>query len=152
MTLTPGLYWATVRGVPDVIVMVDLNGYGHHDTLCGDCRHTAAEQITDAHPLIVLDPSKFNVVWVCQILRGTPDGVSYVVDQIEAQTRPPRIEEPDRGKHVMAQLGAASKSEEFLRFAVANNSEYHWVSLRTGSVYIWNALTNPTLVRAGVES
>lgn len=108
------------------------------------------EQVEAPRPLIVLDPSKFNIPWVCTVLRGEESdhlrsGSSYVADQIEAQTKPSRIEEPPRGAHVMAQLGAAHKPEKFLRFAVADSNEYHWVSLRTGSVYIWNALTNPSL-------
>lgn len=88
--LDPGIYKATVRGVPDVIVFIDGAHYGRTAEYVAEHREHLPIDITDARRLIVLDVD--DVPRLAYAVRC--EGLTAIADQIEAQTRPPRIGEP----------------------------------------------------------
>ena len=103
--LTPGLYRATVRGVADTIVLVDETHMGHLGTWgnASSC-HAPEDHITGARPLIVLDISTWFPHRAAALLKafdqmslndaGAAAFLQDVLEQIEAQSKPARIEEP----------------------------------------------------------
>ena len=146
--LLPGLYSATVRGVPDQIVMIgDWTSSGH--VMHGE--HVIASDITDARPLIVLDlaaPDRF-----ATLLRSFDDMGDTVftkaAEQIEAQCKPARIPEPGLWGVVSALIAVD-------RPIVGDLNE--WVHRIDGwhcpihGHRPWDDLIDPTLIREGVES
>lgn len=54
--MKPGLYVATVRGVEGVHVLFDESGLGQTASLVEGCYSHGDDNITDARPLVVLDP------------------------------------------------------------------------------------------------
>jgi hypothetical protein len=163
--LAPGLYRATVRGVADVVVMVDGNGVGHMaqgraETSGYINRHVRPGLITDARPLIVLDlhPSVANDL--AQSMRDVSRSslltdyagvlLRKVADQIEAQVKPARIPEPDKGEFVRAHLSGMGSIVHFefvrpLSSPVKPEDPWHWVCTGDGNVYQWDALIDPVL-------
>jgi hypothetical protein len=136
--LTPGLYRATVRGFADVIMVVDQNGMCHHDNLLSDdgvsTTHSNNSYVTDARLLIVLDLDDSDVRYLASYLRNTvenhPNTLGNVgravftaaADQIEAQTKSPKPEEPQGiGATVLAsQVGECDGSERtWVRFRLS---------------------------------
>ena len=155
--LKPGLYRATVRSVPDQIVMVNDDGNGFTINKIGVCGGHVPSLITDARPLIVLDLADYDAGYVIEVLRHPHHlWANRVADQIEAQTKPARIPEPEPGEHVTAcARPTPDQPEEFLRLRWSKTRDeegWHWVALATGHVYEWHNLIDPTLVREGVES
>ena len=120
--LAPGFWKATVRGVPDTIVM--LTDADQVDpwvslltttTTAVHWRWHEARHITDARPLITLDledHGRVNAANLAQVLRE--DGYPYLADQIEAQTKPARIPEP--GLWGVVEAGSPGSAGDFLSF------------------------------------
>ena len=164
--LSPGLYRATVRGVADVTVLIaDTHGSGFtSEYICGEWRSHLASDITDARPLIVLDLDAYDtgkfllfLKEQCNLIAGPWARASAdVIRQIEAQCKPARIPEPDKGEFVRAQLSSASIVHfEFVRprnSPVKLEDPWHWVCTGDGNVYQWDALIDPVLDREGVAS
>ena len=156
--LTPGLYRATVRGVTDQIVMLgDRTGSGHPmhgdhvamlpDGLCV----VASDRITDARPLIVLDINHVAAEYVIDVLRSKCHlWANKVADQLEAQTKPARIPEP---QHVGAKVAAADggvahtpSTGPWMRFSTILIS--NWIDAG-GRKRKWDDLIDPILIREG---
>jgi hypothetical protein len=115
--------------------------------------HLERTQVADIRPLVVLDLSDGD---------STPDSVLRCAatalddrrsgyesearlirgwaDQIEQQTKPPRIPEPDLGKHVTAGKPDGTRAE-FVRVG-----SRHWSEIGTGSGWDWSDLIDPEAV------
>jgi hypothetical protein len=158
--LEPGIYKATVRGVADQIVMLtDSNSTDTWITVNTQrggqsSRWFSTVDITDVRPLIVLDLS--DPAEVVKNLRdmtawSSRPRLSEIADQIEAQTKVPRIPEPtESGTRVMSRLaGSCREREEFLRITSSDSQRFSWVCLRTGDVYRWAALIDPNVIHQG---
>lgn len=89
MNLKPGIYMATVRGVPDQIIkVVEPETYGATCTVHtpdGKCVCHEAGKVTDARPLITLDMKEPDLV-VTYLRRTFNTRLIGIADQIEAQT------------------------------------------------------------------
>ena len=80
---------------------------------------------------------------------GRPAGADLLrnlADQIEAQTKPPRIPEP--GKYGVVKASAPVTNAA--RYEWTNEGRF-WRSLLTGDFAEWSALIDPVLVRPGVD-
>ena len=150
--LAPGLWKATVRGVADTIVMVfDTSTFVTATTTGDHYYHKVGEHLTDARPLIVLDledHGRVNAANLAQVLRE--DGYPYLADQIEAQTKLARIEEPGLWGVVEAGGDALGGRCKWVHIE-GRHDELNWTSTR-GQFYDWDDLIDPVLVRSGVES
>lgn len=103
MKLKPGLYKATVRGLPDQIVLIHDENFGCTFEPVEDRQTHLSNHITDALPLFVLDLDTAEREYV-QDLRYVADClpehdvhralVESVADQIEGQI-PPDIGDED---------------------------------------------------------
>ena len=160
---------ATVRGVPNVRVMRSggCDGWGwvtadkvetwrvHEDRLVYDIR-----------PLVVLDTSVPNSgraigVWVrecAEYLRGNGQTakarvLAGLADQIEAQTKPPRIPEPGLWGVVQATVAyeGSTYDARFVNHDGANAAHKSWHDAG-GKWWNWSELIDPVLIREGVES
>jgi hypothetical protein len=152
---------ATVRGVPNVRVFrgegfwrtaVEVGGnVTHHDFNDGVA--------DDIRPLIVLDLDGYDRERAVTYLRNlaresrdvfdkspSPRGklANLIADQIEQQTKPPRIPEPGLLGVVKAHIGAGGPW-------TLTRSEYGWVCLDDGTLHDWDSLIDPVLVRPGIE-
>jgi hypothetical protein len=152
--LKPGLYKATVRGVADVVVLVDSNNMGHLDWLTDSdgvtSSHVSSEALTDARPLIVLDLAPvISRPRLAALLRDL--GYGGVAEQIEAQTKPARIPEPGWDGKVLAHTAKNSIRREFVRFSRIDGL-YTWAdgNAHQGSL-LWDDLVDPILIREGVN-
>jgi hypothetical protein len=148
---------ATVRGVPKVRVIRD----GHKDAwlsgaiIDGFQWHLERTQVTDIRPLVVLDLDEhlsaggFDWPAIVGVLRAPGDSGRYtreaIADQIEQQTKPPRIPEPGLWGVVEASVGPDGRYK-FVRF---NDSS--WMCTADSSTYPWAGLIDPVLVRPGIE-
>lgn len=123
----------------------------------GGSRHS---RVTNIRPLIVLDPQRFNVEWVCDVLRGggsqrlRPAGAggdSYVADQMEEQTRKPRPPEPT-GLGAVVVASCQHDPNRVLWVSVGNGM---WAPEGHPShqPYLnpWNTLIDPTELRGGYK-
>jgi len=162
--LTPGLYRATVRGVPDTLLIVDQNGMGHHtllDSCPGDIgvTHTSTgEHITDARPLITLDLGDWHPETIKAFAAKTRSTVSdtsavkfaqWLADQIEAQTKP-RIPEP--GLWGVVRSLVRESGGEPLTWVRDTHGVYPWISTAPGwTPRQWADLIDPVLVRDGIS-
>lgn len=117
--------------------------------------------VTDVRPLVVLD-DRNEYRRVADMLRETaenffvPDAAALalkVADQIEAQTKPPRIPEPGLWGVVTAghkHLDDGRRSQ-FVR--VATTGRVQWVECEAEADWCtWDALVDPVLVREGVTT
>ena len=143
-TLKPGIYKATVRGVPDKILMVDNTGMGHASTIYGV---HVGNHITDARPLIVLDLSDWHIPTALVDLRSNKRFPTFlcglIADQIEAQTKPPRIEEPmERGAVVMT---GGKYQFPYTRYSFSEGGPGNWID-ENGITKRWDDLIDPVLV------
>ena len=152
--LEPGLYKATVHGVPDTTVLISTSqGAGFTSEVIGEWRTHLREDITDARPLIALDlgedPS--HVKYVVDVLRNARHmWTNDAADQIARQTKPARIPEPG---HIGASVKAASDDgldvvrpwTRFSTILLAN-----WIDA-DGRKRKWVDLIDPTLIREGVS-
>lgn len=82
---------ATVRGVPDVTVILDGDSDWCSPTRIAGCYFHGPDDVTDVRPLVVLDLEGFNALALADTFRKM--GFGAIARQIEAQTRP-AIEEP----------------------------------------------------------
>jgi hypothetical protein len=101
-------------------------------------------------PLIVLKdpddmPSNHYSRLVAFLRRG---GWDFTADQIEAQTRPPRIPEPKSGGLVRASLVDCAGAQLWTKFSDLGVSD--WIT-PYGIRRKWDALIDPTLVREGLS-
>jgi len=127
-----------------------VSATGQTGPLAGD------DVVTDVRPLVVLDldsldtaaPDQDETVaqYVVRTLRGPAHGSATrnaIADQIEAQTKPPRIPEPGKYGIVKASLSGDYRSDWV-------NEGKHWVGLDHTIVAKWDDLVDPALVREGV--
>lgn len=155
--LEPGLYKATVRGIPDQTIFVD--GSGTVDTVTsllpvGEdrlCYHDL-EDLTEVRQLIVLDveePAECVTLFRgIAFHRGPSLHVSLLntmADQIEEQTKPARIPEPGQWGVVKA-----THSPAYAPTFYVNHGSGEW--RRPSGFVRWDDLIDPTLVREGVPS
>jgi hypothetical protein len=153
---------ATVRGVPKVRVFHyeydGVRGWCSDEQVEGETDH-AEYVVTDIRPLVVLDFGQWFPEYVAKFpawLRSkgadAPSGslLSYLADQLEQQTKPPRIPEPG----LWGVVGADWESPgitgipraEWMR--VKGNL---WHSCISPVAVKWDDLIDPTLVRPGIE-
>lgn len=111
----------------------------------------------DIHPLIVIDVrDREHLRYVVEVLRQAHHSwTNDVASQIEEQTKPLRIDEPEPGERVTAYARATpypDHPETFLRLRLMKPRTYEWVCISTGHVYKWRTLIDPVLVRDGVAT
>lgn len=155
---------ATFGGEPDVQVVrrigcwVRLDGKGYiADNDSGDHLGT----VTDIRPLVLLDlPDPESIIAALDDARdglGSLDQVdrmTAVIDQIEAQTRPPKIAEPTN----LLAVVRTRDGWRWCRWAVDSYTNYPWRRLNpTGSTVGWECvrwdnLDAVELVSEGVPS
>lgn len=155
---------ATVRGVPNVRVMSytfeDVVGWASATEAGGEVDH-ADHVVTDVRPLVVLDHSHIgdalaalqNILSSDRVmLTDHVYALHELAQQIEAQTKPPRIPEPGLWGVVEAghkHLGPERRSE-FVR--VYTEGVVQWVDRSSEADWcLWNDLIDPTLIRDGIE-
>lgn len=162
MTLEPGLYRATVHGVPDQLVTISTDSADvwalSQDTVAGTRYHPQVA-ITDARPLIVLDPEALD--WpeenrdktreLARMIRliCNEEGDTYrsaMVRQIADVIDPPkRIPEPGLWGVV-----EATDLKGHLRSKWVHN-RHCWVSQVESMALDWSDLFDPTLIRDGLS-
>jgi hypothetical protein len=148
---------ATVRGVPNVRI---VRGDGHWalaaDTDDFITDRNAPALIADVRPLVVLDlddprlsgsPDVRRTNLLEHLRKGT-NVAQYLADQIEAQTRPPRIPEPGLWGVVEAHTEDGEERRRFVRHDDAHDGRA-WE--RRGVRRAWDELIDPVLVREGVS-
>jgi hypothetical protein len=151
---------ATVRGVPNVRVFRG-EGFWRTAVECGGnvTHHDFNDGVTDVRPLVVLDLTDSELGFCQDHLRApmltAHSGVTlYLLDkiaeQIEQQTKPPRIPEPGLWGVVEAPDGA-----QYVRIDTAPEN-HSWQLLGEPSAvderYVhWSDIADPTLVRPGIE-
>ena len=160
--LAPGLYRATVRGVPDTIVMLTDTFPGDVDpwvslTMSTDYRWHRHEHVTDARPLIVLDLDDWHPVAIAAWLSWVRDAANRnrndsgmtrdIASQIEAQTKPARIEEPGLWGVVEASAYTDNVRRNWTRIGVSGG--LRWITLGW-PIQAWDVLTDPILIREGL--
>ena len=155
IALEPGLYRATVRGVADQIVLLTATAppdpwFAFEPQSSGpSSRWFRHADITDARPLIVLDledHGRVNAANLAQVLRE--DGYPYLADQIEAQCKLARIEEPGLWGVIEASLTGTTDPRGIDEWV---HRVHGWHCPAHGFVQ-WALLIDPVLVREGVES
>lgn len=158
--LRPGLYRATVRGLSDQIGMVqDEDGDFLTMQAAGGWWCHPAHFITDARPLIVLDidnwlPGRVEALprWIrnqAALSFGIDEEFAAdIADQIEAQTRPPRIPEPGLWGVVEAALDGNAERMHFVRGTLTLRA---WLCNEDASSNRWDNLIDPVLIRPGIE-
>ena len=141
---------ATVRGVPNVrIAFADADDTRYQwFVISGDAADWVPnDAITDINPLVVIH----NGDWPSLIRLLRESGFDSLPDQIEAQTKPPRIPEPGLWGVVEAgheHLGTGRS--EFVR--VNLEGDFQWVDRTSEADWsTWDRLEDPTLVRDGIE-
>ena len=154
---------ATVRGAGGVRVTRYEGGWARIDDPDA-CWGDGCGFVTDVRPLVVLDPKdvpspSFRArradglrSYAANLRKdgyySAADVFGYLADQIEAQTKPPRIPEP--GKYgVVRASGQGLDNVEWV------NEGKWWVSLDEGISQPrrwaeWRELEDPTLIREGV--
>lgn len=159
MTLEPGrVYRVTVRGETNVLVIARSDGTVTTSEPLGGYWSHGADEITDARPLITLDLR--DPADAVREIRAVADAarhicewevVDIIADQIEAQTKPPRIPEPD-------QIGALVKASQV---GECDGSDRVWVRFSYGTdcwidslshIRSWSDLADPELYPFGATS
>lgn len=162
---------ATVRGVPNVRVIRDdrKDAWLSGATIDGFQFHVRT-QVTDVRPLVVLDvgDSEFAAKMMIETLciaqarisgsivdlhrkRSDIARLQALIDQIEAQTKPPRIPEPPAfGAEVTAGQKGAPVPRRWIR-AYSNPAigSHPWTD--GNHLARWDDLIDPVLVRPGIE-
>ena len=138
---------ATVRGVPDVLVMHHGDTWGWTSSVyAGGSLGHPDEQVTDVRPLVVLDPAEFPAFsGVDSMLRRTSVGLNdaytellhQIADEWERQTKPPRMAEPGWGERVTALLGAGCPREVWI-----HRADGCWEN-GCGAAMRWDLLIDP---------
>ena len=148
--LEPGLYRATVRSVPDQIVMVNDDSNGFTINKIGVCGGHVPSLIEDARPLIVLDLGRSSASCFAQVIRE--DGYDDLADQIEAQTKPARI--PETGLWGVVEATSAPYSNYRTQYVYRGGTAdptVHWARVMDGDLFDWDSLVDPTLIREGLS-
>ena len=148
---------ATVRGVPNVRVfrlpkVHDFHVYRWQSAVpIGESVSWKDEDVTDVRPLVALDlddPSEHAAVLREFAPADSLACLSWLADQIEAQTKPSRIPEPGLWGVVEAKYGD-TPVRTFVR------ERDGWSSLtnpgRAGVMCDWDRLVDPVLIRDGIE-
>jgi len=161
-TLEPGIYRATVRGVPDQVVMFDRSDTQPHvrsiDAVGGNYWHEV-DSITDARPLIVLDlddPAEFVTALV-----GTSSGnpadtdsddmrLYALANMIREQTKPARIPEPGLHGVVEAKSPRWDQVPQWTRYTTGDGNREQWIATN-GETAAWRNLIDPVLIRDGLS-
>ena len=148
--LVPGLYSATVKGVPDQIVMLAIRGDYGRVINTGELLTTygsASVDLTDARPLITLDLHDYSPGNLAGLISAIDRaGHVTVAQSITQQTKPARIEEPSLWGVVKASWpDTLGPTCHWVR------DEYGWTT-HGGTTLPWGRLVNPVLIRAGVDS
>ena len=149
---------ATVRGVPDVTMFCTTNSLIGGTEWALDRRikrreddgygsgFATSDEVTDVRPLVVLDftPSPAHLPQLLRLLRDNfwPD----LAGQIEAQTKPPRIDEPGLWGVVEATVPGIPRRRW------VHHEEGRWVPDTGIPFKDWSDLIDPVLIREGVES
>jgi hypothetical protein len=154
---------ATVRGVGDLLVMRTSGTRGGDDIwlsalhVGGWRSHTHAD-VTDVRPLVVLDldgivdpAGALRLIANEDVVNAKRSLLLGLADQIEAQTKPPRIPEPGVWGVVTANtIGANGKAQDHYLWVRTHGG---WEAIAsTQRVRSWDDLIDPVLVRKGVES
>ena len=155
--LEPGrFYKATVEGVPDVVIMITDDydrGFTARqvpDVPNGTYGH-APEDITDAYPLIVLDledPADYAATLRQIGLHTEGIRLRNIANQIEAQTKPTRIEEP--GLWGVVEASSTYLHERLPYIHTEKYGPWAWTTQGRGSV-TWADIIDPTLIREGLS-
>ena len=157
---------ATVRGVPNVRVMrcgpkqpfwMSPEYEGDDQGSDRQWRMHSDREVTDVRPLVVLDLAQIDEIaattWhevTGNLLRTDSPTAICIADQIEAQTKPPRIPEPGLWGVVEAHPQARTgRPVHFLRDS--EHEDAPWRSIADGSAWEWDSLVDPVLVRDGIE-
>ncbi|HLN78764.1 MAG TPA: hypothetical protein VK204_17095 [Nocardioidaceae bacterium] len=161
-----GVYLATVKGVPNVVVIPRPRSSGGVDGWLSTKRIESAvifkaDSVTDIRQLVVLDPKQVPLSEVMNLdvkgLRSYADSVEHkaafgaanllrhLADQIEAQTKPPRIPEPGLWGVVATGMADGSSVDYW------THGHGGWVNER-GEHREWPSLDSPTLVREGISA
>ena len=165
-TFEPGtVAVATVRGVPNVRVVLtsgtmQAGNYWVSVEYVEGCRMHAAENVTDVRPLVVLDldqvsahlhPNELARGVVPAMLRDTESiAARKIAEQIEAQTKPPRIPEP--GPWGVVQASVETHGDQRGRFVRdGDDPSGHWECIDWPGTYGWTHLVDPVEIRAGIE-
>lgn len=92
------------------------------------------------------DEQAFSIGGVVTSLRMSRN-ISHqkIADQIAEQVKPPRIAVPGKYGVVVAAYGLSRDREEWV------NEGKFWRSLDAGDTAVWSDLTNPALVRKGID-
>lgn len=159
---------ATVRGVPDVTVFCTTNSLTGGTEWALDRRIKRCEddgygsgfaksrEVTDVRPLVVLDPENPSLRYFLSRWCGIPPrerataettvgAAWYIADQIEAQTRPPRIPEPGLWGVVRAHNVGHRIDRDWVRYPEGWRDANDWLAE-------WDDLIDPVLVREGIDS
>ena len=161
--LAPGLFRATLCGVFDQIVMLtDSSSVAPWVSLATQyggetSRWFTHKEVIDARPLIVLDINTWfphRAAHALDVLKATSPmkdagAAAFLIDileQITAQEKPARIEEPGLWGVVKASWpDTLGPTCHWVR------DKYGWTT-HGGSTLPWGRLVNPVLIRAGVDS
>lgn len=137
---------ATVLGQKGVRVVIGDDGeWISPERLGGEYWHTPSE-VTDIRPLIVLDLDLGAHVGVDTLVRNLrADRYNDLADQIEAQTKPPRIPEPGLWGVVEARV-----SKRGLTWHATKYPDGKW-HVDDGGRFNWDDLIDPVLVREGIS-
>jgi hypothetical protein len=148
--LEPGLYRATVCGVPDLMMLVGEGNLVHTDS---GTYHP--EHVTNARPLIVLNLGVFisDAMLIKHLRAPRVWDIGVVADQIEAQCKPARIPEPGWDGKVLAHTENNPTRREFIRYGVRPiPTHFNWNDSLGNGAQQWGDLINPTLIREGVTT
>jgi hypothetical protein len=151
---------ATVRGVPNVRVFHyeydGVRGWCSDEQVEGETDH-AEYVVTDIRPLVVLDfGTRTDLTSLVRLLRDDNNSPldratsRSIADQIEQQTKPPRIPEPGLWGVVEAPDGA-----QYVRIDTAPEN-HSWQLLGEPSAvderYVrWSDIADPKPIRPGIE-
>ena len=119
---------ATVRGVPNVRVMrvTDPFHSWRAEKPCLGAQAASDDEVTDVRPLVVLDPERAPYPLVGSLreqVEGelTPHTSRWLLEQIEAQTRPPKPPEP-QGLGAVVEDAAGGR---WVRAALKSGNSWH---------------------------
>jgi hypothetical protein len=147
---------ATVKGQQGIRVMrsarASTNGlvWASSVAVDGNWWFTEAE-VTNVRPLVVLDLDDF--AWAAKVLRnpglGAMDTRARIADQIEQQTKPPRIPEP-------VGLGAVIEDENGHQWVRMGSGPAPWMlagaSPDNRDTYAWSSLSPARALSVGIEA
>lgn len=125
-----------------------------------DSQSGVAPWVTDIRPLVVLDLGDYSNradIYLRNLANDDHEAVGggvtpraklahLIADQIDAQTKPPRIPEPGLWGVVEASMDAGTTRLTWVR------TPEFWYTAKWDSARSWSDLIDPTLIREGVES